>query len=89
VDIIKIVRMAAMDFEFLLNRIAPSIVKQNTFLWESILIQERLALTLRFLAMGDSNASLQCLFKILKQSIRVIVRYHCYHTHETWCAFRG
>jgi hypothetical protein len=53
------VRMAATDFEFLLNRIAPCIVKQNNFLWESIPIQERLALTLRFLATGDSYASLQ------------------------------
>jgi hypothetical protein len=39
--------------------IDPSIVKQNTFLRESIPIQERLALTLSFSATGDSYASLQ------------------------------
>jgi hypothetical protein len=71
------VRMAATDFEFLLNRIAPSIVKQNAFLRESIPVQERLALTLRFLATGDSYASLQYLFKISKQSISVIVPEVC------------
>jgi hypothetical protein len=56
------VRTAATDFEFLFNRIAPSIVKQNTFLRKSIPIEERSALALRFLATGDSYASLQYLF---------------------------
>jgi hypothetical protein len=45
-------RMTATDFEFLLDRIAPSIVKKNTFLRESIPIQETLALALRFFGHG-------------------------------------
>jgi hypothetical protein len=31
----NLIRMAATDFEFLLNRIAPPIFKQNKYLWES------------------------------------------------------
>jgi hypothetical protein len=62
------VRMAATDFEFLSNRNVPFIVKQNTFLREYIPIQERLALTLRFLATGDSYASLQYLSRVSANS---------------------
>jgi hypothetical protein len=58
------VRMAATDLEFLLHRITPYAVKHNTLLRDSIPIQERLALTLSFLATGDSYASLQYIFKI-------------------------
>lgn len=44
-------RMSVTDFEYLLNLVGPKIAKRNT-------LHERLAVTLRFLATGDSYTSL-------------------------------
>lgn len=44
---------------------------------ESIPIQERLAVTLRFVASGDSYASLSFLFKISKQTVSRCVDEVC------------
>jgi hypothetical protein len=44
---------------------------------EAISVQERLALTLRFLASGDSYVSLQHLFKISKPAISCILPDVC------------
>jgi hypothetical protein len=46
-------------------------------------VQERLALTLHFLASGDSYISLQYLFKISKQSISSIIPEVCEALVET------
>ncbi|KAH1021873.1 hypothetical protein HUJ04_011357 [Dendroctonus ponderosae] len=51
-------RVFSSDFELLLNIIGPKIQKQNTNFRLAIPIKERLAVTLRFLATGDSYASL-------------------------------
>ncbi|CAH1980432.1 unnamed protein product [Acanthoscelides obtectus] len=57
-----------------------SSIRRDTIFLESIPAQERLALTLRFLATGDTYVSLQYLFKICKQSISRIIPYR--HTQE-------
>lgn len=45
-------RMSADDFNYLLEKIKFSITKQNTLMRNAISANERLALTLRFLASG-------------------------------------
>ena len=58
-------RMSATDFEYLLSKIGPFIAKRDTNMRESIPIQERLAVTLRFFASGDSYISLSYLFNTI------------------------
>ncbi|XP_029340971.1 uncharacterized protein LOC115033105 [Acyrthosiphon pisum] len=62
-------RMSATDFEFLLCKIGPMIRKSNTNMREAIPVQERLAVSLRFLASGDSFSSLSYLFKFSIQTV--------------------
>lgn len=70
-------RMRSEDFEFLLTMIGHSIAKKDTSFRDAIPVQERLAVTLRFLATGDSYRSLSYLFKISPASISHIVVEVC------------
>ncbi|KAL4720887.1 hypothetical protein ACJJTC_002929 [Scirpophaga incertulas] len=58
----KFTRMSLEDFEDLLSKVGPSITKNDTQLRKAIPAKTRLALTLRFLASGDSYDSLHFLF---------------------------
>lgn len=71
------IRMSPTDFESLLEVIGPQIGKDITHLRETISPNVRLAVTLRFLATGDSYTSLMYLFKISKQLISNIVPEVC------------
>lgn len=53
----NVCRMSHEDFEYLLNKIGLSISKMDTNMRKCIPIQEKLAVTLRFLASGDSFMS--------------------------------
>ena len=66
-------RMHPIDFEFLLSAIGLKIAKKDTTFRKAIPIQERLAVTLCFLATGDSYTSLRYLFKISKRVCDAIV----------------
>lgn len=72
-----LLKMSSTDFECLLNLVGPRIVKKNTIMRESISVQNRLAVTLRFLNSGDSYTSLQYLFKISKQALSSIIPEVC------------
>jgi hypothetical protein len=51
-------RMSGEDFEYFLNKFGPKIKKQDTNMRQAIPVKERLAVTLRFLATGDTFTSL-------------------------------
>ncbi|KAJ8971000.1 hypothetical protein NQ317_012113 [Molorchus minor] len=70
-------RMSSADFETLIQKIGPSISKMDTNYRDAIPVQERLAVTLRFLASGDSFISLSYLFKIGRQTVSKIVSEVC------------
>ena len=64
------------------NKISPKIAKQNTRWRDSIPAKVRLAVTLRFLATGDSYRSLHYLFKISSQIISEIIPDVCLALNE-------
>lgn len=66
--------MSPTEFEYLINLVGPKIAKQkDTFMRKSITVQERLSITLHFLATGDHYSSLQYLFRVSKQATSQIV----------------
>ncbi|GBN92305.1 hypothetical protein AVEN_248622-1 [Araneus ventricosus] len=71
------VRMSSADFEKLIRLIAPKVAKKDTKFRSAIPVAERLAITLRFLATGDSFSSLDYLTGVSKQSISSIVMDVC------------
>jgi len=64
--------MPTADFELPINLVDPKIVKMDTRFRESVSVQDRLTVTLRFLVTGDSYISLQYLFQISKQTFSQI-----------------
>lgn len=70
-------RMSEKDFDYLTGLVSPFIAKQDTCMRKSISAGERLAVTLRFLATGDSFRSLQYVFRIPQTTISRIVPETC------------
>ncbi len=66
-------RMPFKDFEYLLSLTEPAIRKQDTNYRDAISPKERLVITLRFLATGDSFSSLMYNFEVSKSSVSRIV----------------
>uniref|UniRef100_A0A667X2E5 DDE Tnp4 domain-containing protein n=1 Tax=Myripristis murdjan TaxID=586833 RepID=A0A667X2E5_9TELE len=77
--------MTAEEFEFVLSKVAPLITKTHTKLRRAITAKERLALTLRFLATGESFSSLSFQFRIGESTVSMIVSQTCEALHRTLC----
>jgi hypothetical protein len=75
-------RMSSTDFEYLPQKIGPTISKEDTNWRECIPAKIRLAVTLLFLATGDSYRSLNFLFKISSQIISRIIPDVCAAINE-------
>jgi hypothetical protein len=70
-------RTSPSEFEFLINLIGGKKTTKDTAFRKAISVQKRLAMTLRFLASGNSYVSLQYRFIISKQAISCIVQEVC------------
>ncbi|XP_066258019.1 uncharacterized protein [Euwallacea similis] len=71
------VRMSSVDFNLLLESIRDDISRNDTRFRKAVTAEERLAITLRYLATGDSYTSLQYLFNVSKQLISKIIPEVC------------
>ena len=73
----KFIRMSSERFEHLLRLVAPHISKKKTKLRNPIGLAERLYLTLRYLASGDSQQSQSFHFRIGKATVSKIINETC------------
>ena len=64
--------MSPDRFDHLLSLVKPLIEKKDTNFRKAISAQERLAITLRFLATGDSQQSLSFSFRVGKATVSKI-----------------
>ncbi|XP_029969512.1 protein ANTAGONIST OF LIKE HETEROCHROMATIN PROTEIN 1 isoform X2 [Salarias fasciatus] len=79
----SLLQMNAEELEFILNKVAPLITKMHTKMRRAITAKERLALTLRFLATGESFSSLSFQFRVGESTISMIVSQTCEALHRT------
>ena len=70
-------RMSMADFAYLVQLLSPTVAKEDTHFRRAITVQDRLAVTLRFLATGDSFSSLQYLCRMGKSTISGIIPEIC------------
>ncbi|KAK7794094.1 hypothetical protein R5R35_010296 [Gryllus longicercus] len=70
-------RLSVTECETLLNLIGPQISKKNTRFRESISAKERLMVTLRFLATGDSYRTLMYEFRIADSTLSLLIPEVC------------
>uniref|UniRef100_I3JLH2 DDE Tnp4 domain-containing protein n=1 Tax=Oreochromis niloticus TaxID=8128 RepID=I3JLH2_ORENI len=60
-----LLRMSVEDFNYLLERVSPAIIKKDTHLRKAISPRERLSVTLRFLATGKCTPSTESEWKAI------------------------
>nr|XP_024659559.1 uncharacterized protein LOC112435346 [Maylandia zebra] len=69
--------MSAEDFNYLLERVSPAIIKKDTHLRKAISPRERLSVTQRFLATGETFNSLSFQYRIGSTTLSRIVMETC------------
>ena len=74
--------MSPERFELLLQLTSQKLSKRDTYFKKSILAAERLTLTLRFLASGDSQKSLSFAFRIGTTTVSNIIKETCNVTEK-------
>ena len=67
------IRMDRMHFDYLVERLYPYLLKDDTILRESIKPAERVRVLLRYVASGETFCSLESQFRISRRSIARIV----------------
>ena len=70
-------RVSRNDFEQILMQIGPQIARQDTNFRKSVSVTDRLLITLRFLATGDTFQSLMYTFRVAKSTISLIIPEVC------------
>ncbi|XP_046573230.1 uncharacterized protein LOC124281247 [Haliotis rubra] len=80
---VNFLRMDRESFDQLLGRVSPMITKADTPMRDSIPPGEKLAITLRYLATGDSYKSLEFLYRVPKNTICNFVPQVCVAIYET------
>lgn len=71
------IRMDTAAFEELLGLVRPLITKNDTNFREAIDAGERLAITLRYLAEGSNQSSIQFQFRVARNTVSKIVNEVC------------
>ena len=69
--------MSPESFDYILSLVSPLISRQTTKLREPISAAERLALTLRFLASGNSQQSMSFSYRVGRQTVSSIIKETC------------
>ena len=69
----RYIRMDTETFENLVSRVRPYLTKQTTNMRQPIPVEEKLAVFLRFIATGESFASLQYQFRISRSTISLFI----------------
>lgn len=76
-------RMDSSDFEDFLPKVSPIIQRQDTNMREAISASERLLITLRYLATGDTYQSLEYLYRIPVTTLSKIIPETCSAIYES------
>ena len=75
--VFRFLRLSPERFDHLLSLVMPMIIKHDTAFRKAISPAERLALTLRFLASGESQQSLTFSFRMGKATVSKIISETC------------
>ena len=81
----RFMRMSPDRYEHLLSIVGPKLQRQKTHLREPISPSERLTLTLRYLASGESQQSLSFSFRISRTAISNILADTCEKIWDSLC----
>ena len=68
------IRMDRLHFDYLVERLYPYLVKEDTVMRESIKPAEQCCIFLRYVASGESCRSLEYQFRVSRRSISRIIR---------------